>query len=94
MPRANFNGTVIAESDTSEIVEGNAYYPPDSMKAGHFRPTGHTTFHGWKGTAGSFSVAAGGELVENAAWIYHDPKPEASSIKDFVAFYPFVMVER
>jgi uncharacterized protein (DUF427 family) len=94
MPRAIFNGTVVAESDEFEIVEGNVYFPPDSMKKGHFQPTPHTTICGWKGTANYFSVKADGETAENAAWTYHDPKPEAANIKDYVAFYPIVTVER
>ena len=94
MPRAIFNGTVIAESDTCEVVEGNIYFPPESMKNGHFRPTDHTTFCGWKGTANYYSGEAGGESAENAAWTYRDPKPKAANIKDFVAFYPIVTVER
>ena len=94
MPRAIFNGTVIAESDTYEVVEGNIYFPPESMKKAHFRATDHTTFCGWKGTANYYSVEAGGENAENAAWTYRDPKPKAANIKDFVAFYPIVTVER
>lgn len=94
MPRAIFNGTVVAEGDSFEIVEGNVYFPPDSVKEGYFRPTDHTTFCRWKGTANYYSVEAGGEQAENAAWTYHDPKPEAANIKDFIAFYPIVTVER
>jgi len=94
MPRAIFNGTVIAESDNFEIVEGNVYFPPKSLKNDHFQPTDHTTVCGWKGTANYYSVEAGGESAENAAWTYRDPKPEAANIKDFVAFYPIVTVER
>jgi uncharacterized protein (DUF427 family) len=94
MPRAIFNGTVIAESDNFEIVEGNVYFPPKSLKSDHFRPSDHTTVCGWKGTANYYSVEAGGESAENAAWTYRDPKPEAANIKDFVAFYPIVTVER
>jgi len=94
MPRAIFNGTVIAESETFELVEGNVYFPPESLKMAHFQPTEHTTLCGWKGAANYYSVEAGGEQAENAAWTYHDPTPKAANIKDFVAFYPIVTVER
>jgi uncharacterized protein (DUF427 family) len=94
MPRAIFNGTVIAESDAFELVEGNVYFPPGALKRDHFAPTDHTTICGWKGTANYYSVKVGGETAENAAWTYHDPKPKAANIKDYVAFYPIVTVER
>jgi len=94
MPRAIFNGTVIAESETFEVVEENIYFPAESMKEGHFHPTDHTTICGWKGTANYYSVEADGENAENAAWTYHEPKPKAMNIKGFVAFYPIVTVER
>lgn len=94
MPRAIFKGTVIAESEKFEVVDGNIYFPFESMKEGHFQSTDHTTVCGWKGTASYFSVVVDGETAENAAWIYRDPKPKAGNIKDFVAFYPIVTVER
>jgi len=94
MARAIFNGTVVAESDTFEIVEGNVYFPPDSLNRRCFDPTDRTTVCSWKGTANYYSVEAGGERAENAAWTYRDPKPKAAKIKDYVAFYPIVTVER
>jgi uncharacterized protein (DUF427 family) len=94
MARAVFNGTVIADSDDVVIVEGNVYFPPDALDWRYFRPTDHATVCGWKGTAGYYTVEADGQVAENAAWTYRAPKPEASNIKDFVAFYPIVTVER
>lgn len=94
MPRAIFNGAVIAENETFEVVEGNIYFPAESMKEGHLRPTDHITFCGWKGTANYCSVEADGENAENAAWTYHELKPKAGNIKNLVAFYPIVTVER
>ena len=94
MPRAIFNGTVVAESDDFETVEGNVYFPPGALKDAYFRPTDHPTICGWKGTASYYSIEAGGETAENAAWTYRDPKPKAAHIKDFVAFYPIVTVLR
>jgi len=94
MARAVFNGTVIAESGDVEIVEGNVYFPPDALNWRYFRPTDHATVCGWKGTASYYTVEADGRAAENAAWTYRTPKPEAANIKDFVAFYPIVTVER
>ena len=94
MARAIFNGTVVAESEDVEIVEGNVYFPPQAIEMRHLHPTDHSTVCGWKGTASYYSVQAGGEIAENAAWTYHEPKPEAANIRDYVAFYPVVRVER
>ncbi len=93
MAKAVFNGTVVAESDAVETVEGNIYFPPEAMVSEFFTPTDRTTVCGWKGTANYFSLLVGGQTAENAAWTYHDPKPAASNIKDYVAFYPVVTVE-
>ena len=94
MARAIFNGTVVAESERVEEVEGTLYFPPESLKERHFRPTDHKTVCVWKGTASYYTLEANGELAENAAWTYRDPKPEAENIREFVAFYPVVTVER
>lgn len=94
MARAIFNGTVVAESEDVEIVEGNVYFPPQAIEMRHLHPTDHSTVCGWKGTASYYSVQAGGKTAENAAWTYHEPKPEAANIRDYVAFYPVVRVER
>ena len=93
MAKALFQGTVVAESDAVELVEGNVYFPPDAVVTEFLTRTEKTTVCGWKGTASYFSVSAGGETAENAAWTYRDPKPAASNIKNFVAFYPVVTVE-
>jgi len=93
MAKALFQGTVVAESEAVELVEGNLYFPPDAVVTELLTPTEKTTMCGWKGTANYFSVSAGGETAENAAWTYRDPKPAASNIKNFVAFYPVVTVE-
>lgn len=94
MPRAIFNGKVIAESEDTEIIEGNVYFPPDSIKEQYFQQSAHTTICGWKGMANYYSLSVGGKSAENAAWTYRDPKPEAARIRDFVAFYPIVTVKR
>ena len=93
MARAMFKGAVVAESDAVETVEGNIYFPPDALVSDFFTPTEKTTICGWKGTANYFSLSVGGETADNAAWTYRDPKPAASNIKNFVAFYSVVTVE-
>lgn len=94
MARAIFNGTVIAESDRFETVDGNVYFPSDTIRPEYFQPTEHSTVCGWKGTANYYTVTVDGKSAENAAWTYRTPKPAAAEIKEFVAFYPVVTVER
>ncbi|MEN9540525.1 MAG: hypothetical protein RLZZ459_616 [Cyanobacteriota bacterium] len=89
---AHWNGAVIARSDDITVVEGNAYFPADSVVAEHIRPSTHTTVCGWKGTAGYYDVVVNGEVNANAAWFYADPKPEAAAIKGRVAFWKGVQV--
>ncbi len=93
MAKATVDGTVIAESDDTVVVEGNHYFPPGSVQWDHFSETERTTVCGWKGTASYYSLTVGGETLDNVAWTYHDPKDAASEIKDYVAFYPQVGVE-
>jgi uncharacterized protein (DUF427 family) len=94
MPRAIWNGTVIAESDRHEIVEGNVYFPPEALKADFFRPSDRTTVCGWKGTARYHDVVVDGKVNPAAAWYYPDPKPAAANIRGHVAFWQGVTVER
>jgi uncharacterized protein (DUF427 family) len=94
MPRAIWNGAVIAESDTFELVEGNVYFPPEALVEGFFAASTKTTVCGWKGTASYYDVVVGDKRNEGAAWFYADPKPAASNIKGYVAFWRGVQVER
>ncbi len=94
MAKAVWNGAVIAEADRFEEVEGNVYFPPGSLRDEHFRDSAHTSVCGWKGTAHYYSVVVDGAVNENAAWVYRDPKPDAAHIKDHVAFWKGVTVER
>jgi uncharacterized protein (DUF427 family) len=94
MPRALWNGKVIAESDTFETVEGNVYFPPDTVHREHLKPTPTHTVCGWKGTASYYTVVVDGQENRDAAWYYPDPKPEAANIKDHVAFWRGVTVEK
>lgn len=94
MPRAIWNGKVIAESDRYELVEGNVYFPPDTIKSEYFRPSDTHTVCGWKGTASYYTISVDGQENQDAAWYYPDPKPAAANIKDHVAFWRGVTVER
>ena len=90
--RAVVNGTVIAESDSTVVVEGNHYFPPASVDMSYFSPSDRTTVCPWKGTASYYDVDAGGTRYPNAAWYYPAPKDAASEIKDYVAFAAPVLV--
>jgi uncharacterized protein (DUF427 family) len=89
---ARWNGRVIASSDDIVTVEGNAYFPLDSLVGECFRPSSHTTVCGWKGTAHYYDVVVAGEVNANAAWSYPEPKDAARQIKGRVAFWKGVQV--
>ena len=91
--RAVWNGEVIAESDETVVVEGNHYFPLDSVRAEVLRPSSHTTVCPWKGTASYYSIAAGGHENQDAAWFYPTPKDAAAEIRGRVAFWRGVKVE-
>ena len=92
MPRATWNGTVIAESNVTESVEGNHYFPPESLNREYFHECSATTECGWKGTANYLDVVVGDQTNSQAAWYYANPKPEAAHIKGYVAFWKGVEV--
>ena len=83
-----FNDQVIAESDQTEVVEGNHYFPPSSLHKEYLTESSLHTTCPWKGQASYYSLEADGETAKDAAWYYPDPKEAASNIKDYVAFYP------
>lgn len=91
--KAVWNGTTLAESDKTVVVEGNHYFPPDTIKRQYFQETPTHTLCGWKGLASYYSVVVDGKQNPDAAWFYPDPKPEAAEIKDYVAFWKGVKVE-
>ena len=90
--QAVFNGTVIAESDQTEVVEGNHYFPEDSIREEFFTPTRMKTLCPWKGVASYYTVTVDDARATNAAWQYRRPSPLARKIKRYVAFYPQVQV--
>ena len=91
--KATWKGAVLAESDDTVVVEGNHYFPPDSIKREHFRESETHTVCPWKGTASYYDVVVDGEVNRDAAWYYPRPKDAAKEIKDRVAFWRGVKVE-
>lgn len=94
MPRATWNGAVIAESDKFEIVEGNVYFPPESVKSEFLRPSQTHTTCWWKGEASYYTLEVEGERNADAAWFYPDASEKAKPIEGYVAFWRGVTVER
>ncbi|HEU0318695.1 MAG TPA: DUF427 domain-containing protein [Solirubrobacteraceae bacterium] len=90
--KATWNGAVLAESDQTVVVEGNHYFPPDSVHGEYFRDSATHTFCPWKGTASYRSVEVAGEANPDAAWYYPEPKEAAAEIKDHYAFWKGVEV--
>lgn len=94
MAKAVYNGVVLAESDNYEVVEGNVYFPPDSINRDYFQESTHATVCPWKGTASYYDIIVDGKTVQNAAWYYPSPTSAAANILNHVAFYRMVNVER
>ena len=94
MAKAEWNGAIIAESETFEIVENNVYFPAESVDRTLVRESDHSTFCPWKGDARYLTIVVDGEENENAAWYYPTPKEKAAHIKDHVAFWNDVIVTR
>lgn len=93
MKRAIWKDVVLAESDATVVVEGNHYFPRESLRAEHFRDSATRTTCGWKGEASYFDVVVGEDVNRDAAWYYPDPKPAAQEIAGRVAFWRGVRVE-
>lgn len=92
MKRATWKDVVLAESDATVVVDGNHYFPPDSLVREHFRDAATTSVCGWKGTANYYDIVVGEDVNSDAAWYYTDPKPEAANLKGHVAFWKGVTV--
>ncbi|MEM7336561.1 MAG: DUF427 domain-containing protein [Chloroflexota bacterium] len=93
MAKAIWNGQVLAESNNTVMVEGNHYFPPESINKTFFTESSKTSVCPWKGLASYFDIEVNGEVNKAAAWIYSNPKSAASNIKDHVAFWNGVQVE-
>ena|SRR5688572_16832627 len=95
MPKAMWNGARIAEAAAGDvrIVEGNVYFPPQSVDHTYLRESQTTTVCGWKGTASYYDVVVEGETNRDAAWYYPSTKPAADEIAGYVAFWKGVEIE-
>jgi uncharacterized protein (DUF427 family) len=91
--RAIWKDAVLAESDETVVVEGNHYFPAESLRREHFRESETHTVCPWKGTASYYDVLVGGEVNRDAAWFYPDASDAAKQIEGRVAFWRGVRVE-
>jgi uncharacterized protein (DUF427 family) len=94
MAKAIWNGVVLAESNNGEIVEGNYYFPPDSINKEYFKDSNTHTICSWKGQASYYTLEVDGQQNKDAAWYYPNPKEKAQNIKGYIAFWRGVKVEK
>ena len=93
MPKAIWNGAVLAESDRTEVVERNHYFPPDSINKEYFKESNTHTTCPWKGLACYYTIEVDGQENKDAAWYYPTAKDKAKNIEGYVAFWRGVKVE-
>jgi uncharacterized protein (DUF427 family) len=94
MARAKWKSRILAESDKVESLEGNLYFPADTLRQEFFRHSKTTTVCPWKGTANYYDVIVDGEVNKDAAWVYREPKRAAANIAGHIAFWRGVEVEQ
>lgn len=92
MTKAIWNDVVIAESDRTEVVEGNHYFPPEALSQEHFKESATTSMCPWKGMAKYYTVTVGDRENVDAAWYYPNPRAAAANIAGKVAFWKGVKV--
>ena len=90
--KAIWHGAVIAGSDTTIEIEGNQYFPPESVNHQFLRESEHTSFCGWKGKASYFDIVVDDEVNAHAAWYYAEPMSAATQIKNYIAFWKGVEI--
>ena len=93
MPKAIWNGAVLAESDQCQAVEGNQYFPPDSVNQQYFKSSQTHTTCPWKGVAGYYTIEVNGQVNKDAAWYYPTAKDAAKNIEGYIAFWKGVQIE-
>jgi uncharacterized protein (DUF427 family) len=93
MPRATWNGAVLAESNRCQVVEGNQYFPAEDVKMEYFQTSDTHTTCPWKGIASYYSVVVEGQTNKDAAWYYPSAKDAAKNIEGHIAFWKGVKVE-
>src|ERR1700716_3504959 len=92
--KAVWNGRAAAESDDTVVVEGNHYFPADSVRPEYLRASGTRSRCFWKGMARYHDLNVGNRVNRDAAWYFPDPSPAAAEIKDRIAFWRGVKVEK
>ncbi len=90
--KAVWNNVVVAMSDATVVVEGNHYFPKESVRHDLLRASETHTYCPWKGVASYYSIEVDGEVNRDAAWYYADPKPAARAVRDRIAFWRGVQV--
>lgn len=93
MPKATWNGTVLAESDKTVVVERNHYFPQDSINKEYFLESDKHTFCPWKSTANYYNIEVNGEVNKDAAWYYLSAKEKAKNFENYLAFWGGVKVQ-
>jgi uncharacterized protein (DUF427 family) len=93
MPKAIWKGQVIAESNNTKQVEGNQYFPPDSVNFDLLQESTTTSVCGWKGTANYYDIKVGDEVNKDAVWVYRETKDAAKDIAGYLAFWKGVEVK-
>ena len=94
MVTATWNGKVLAESTQTEMIDGNHYFPPDSIKKEYFKPSSHTSTCSYKGVASYQTISVDGKDNENACWYYPTPKKGVENIAGYYAFWKGVQVAK
>ncbi|TVP65470.1 MAG: DUF427 domain-containing protein [Nodularia sp. (in: Bacteria)] len=93
MPKAIWNGTVLAESDNTIVVDNNHYFPADTIKKEYFQESNTHSTCPWKGVASYYSIEVDGQTNKDAAWYYPSAKEKAKNFEGYVAFWKGVKVE-
>jgi len=93
MATARWNGEIIAESDQTTIVEGNHYFPAESVRQDYLRPSDTHSICPWKGEASYYTLDVNGTQNQDAAWYYPQPKDAAKEIANYIAFWHGVVIE-
>ncbi|MFB2938149.1 DUF427 domain-containing protein [Aerosakkonemataceae cyanobacterium BLCC-F154] len=93
MAKAVWNGAILAESDRTEVVEGNHYFPPDTINKEYFKESSTHTTCSWKGVASYYTIEVDGQQNKDAAWYYPQTKDAAKKIQGYIGFWKGVKVQ-
>ena len=90
--KATWNGALLAESNQTVVVEGNHYFPADTIDQQYFKASDTHSVCPWKGQASYYDVVVNGETNKDSAWFYPETKPDAKNIEGYIAFWKGVQV--